>query len=222
MKVLVFGGSGLIGDGFVREALRAGDVTEVVSVGRAPLGLDHPRLRHVVHADFLDFGALRAEFTGVAACLWGLGVSAGRVSARDYERVTHDFTAAAVRVLAEVSPGAAFAYVSGGGTDRDGRSRWARVEGRTEDLVIGAFARGYALRPGFVLSAHGRRSATPAYRWAARAVTPLAPVLRLAGLGPLLLTDTAQLGRAALNLARRGYPERVLENRDIVALGGAG
>ncbi|MEV6201505.1 epimerase [Streptomyces sp. NPDC051771] len=220
MKVVVFGGSGLIGDGFLQESLRAPDVTEVVTIGRTPLDLAHPKLRQVQHTDFLDFTAITDELRGADACFWGLGVSSARLSPQDYERITHDFTVAAARTLAKVNPALTFVYVSGGGTDSSekGRSRWARVKGRTENTVIATFPNGYALRPGFVRPSHNQRSKTPAYRWADTLVTPLAPLLRLMRLTPLLMTSTAQLGQVALHLARHGYSRHVLENRDIVTV----
>ena len=52
MKVVVFGATGLVGCGVLVEALVCRDVTAVVSVGRRPLGLSHPKLREVVHSDF--------------------------------------------------------------------------------------------------------------------------------------------------------------------------
>ncbi|MGY1808380.1 NAD(P)H-binding protein [Blastococcus sp. SYSU D00669] len=222
MKVLVFGGSGLIGDGIVKECLEAADVTEVLAVGRRPLELRHPKLRTVVHGDFLDFAPIADELAGADACVWALGVSSVGMDPAEYERVTYGYTAAAARTLAAVSPAVTFVYVSGAGTDSSerGRSRWARVKGRTENLVLGTFPDGYALRPGFVRSVHGGRSRTALYRWGSSALTPIAPLLqrRL----PALVTSTADIGRTALRLARHGAPEHVLENRDIVATAAAG
>ncbi|MGW3917289.1 epimerase [Streptomyces sp. NPDC005070] len=220
MKVVVFGGSGLIGDGFLQESLLASDVTEVVAVGRTPLNVTHPRLRQVLHADFLDFTAITDELSGADACFWGLGVSSAGLSPQDYERITYDYTQAAARTLAALNPALTFVFVSGGGTDSTerGRSRWARVKGRTENAVIAAFPNGYALRPGFVRPSHARRSKTAAYRCANTVVTPLVPLLRLLRLSPVLMTSTAQLGQVALHLARHGYSRHVLENRDIVTV----
>ncbi|MEU1340601.1 hypothetical protein [Streptomyces sp. NPDC005827] len=86
MKAVVFGGRGLIGDGFLQESLRAPDVTEVVTIGRTPLSLTHPKLRQVQHADFLDFTATTEELRGADACFWGLGVSSVGLSPQDCER----------------------------------------------------------------------------------------------------------------------------------------
>ncbi|MET7402748.1 epimerase [Dactylosporangium sp. NPDC005572] len=223
MKIVIFGGSGLIGDGFIQESLRADDVTEVVAVGRTPLDLTHPKLRHVVHTDFLDFTAISDELAGADACFWALGVSAVGMSPHDYERVTHDYTVAAARTLGAGNPALTFVYVSGGGTDSSerGRSRWARVKGRTENAILAAFPNGYALRPGFVRPVHGKQSRTPMYRRFTAALPAIAWLVRLLRLTPVVMTSTAQLGQVALQLTRRGHPRHVLENRDIVAVAAA-
>ncbi|WLQ67943.1 MULTISPECIES: epimerase [Streptomyces] len=217
MKTVIFGGSGLIGDGFLQECLHADDVTQVLAVGRTPLELTHPKLRQVVHTDFLDFSSVEDDLADADACFWGLGVSSTGMEPEAYERITYGYTTAAARALHEVNPDLTFVYVSGGGTDStgSGRLRWARVKGRTENAIVSTFPNGYALRPGFVLPAHKARSKTTAYRWAGAAATPLVPLLRLLRLGPALVTDTAQLGRAALNLTRGGHVRHVLENREI-------
>ena len=160
-------------------------------------------------------GLIGDDLAGTDACFWALGVSAVGMSPQDYERITYDYTMAAVRTLARLNPALTFVYVSGVGTDstEQGRSHWARVKGRTENAVTAAFPHGYALRPGFVQPAHVVRSRTTWYRWAAAAAAPLAPLLLR--LLPAYVTSTRHIGQAALNLARHGYPRHILESRDI-------
>ncbi|GID48320.1 epimerase [Actinoplanes capillaceus] len=220
---MVFGASGVVGDGFLKESLRAADVTEVVAVVRTPLDLDHPKLRQIVHRDFLDFTAVSGDLAGADACFWGLGVSAVGLSPQDYERITYGFTMAAADTLKALNPKLTFVYVSGGGTDstEQGRSRWARVKGRTENAVIAAFPHGYALRPGFVRPDHGVRTKTRIYRIFYPVFPALSALIRLVRLDPVLLTSATQMGQVALHLARHGYTRHVLENRDIVAVAAA-
>ncbi|MBM2619832.1 epimerase [Actinoplanes sp. LDG1-06] len=219
MKIVIFGASGVIGDGFLRESLHAADVTEVVAVGRSPLDVTDPKLRQVVHDDFTP---IAGELAGADACFWGLGVSAVGMSPEDYERITFDYTMAAARTLASINPDLTFVYVSGGGTNPDGRARWARVKGRIENEIIAMFPNGYALRPGFVRPMHGRDSKTRMYRLATPLFPAIAFLVGLLRLTPVLMTSTTQMGQVALQLARHGYPRHVLENRDIVAADQAG
>jgi uncharacterized protein YbjT (DUF2867 family) len=216
MKVILFGATGMVGQGVLRECLLAPDVDEVLSVGRSRTGTAHPKLREVAHRDFADFRPLAAELTGYDACFFCLGVSSVGMEPEEYERITHGYTLAAATVLAEVNPGSTFVYVSGAGTDTHGRARWAQVKGRTEDEVVALPLEGYAFRPGYIQPLHGVRSKVRLYRWL---YTPLGfayPLLRR--LLPKYTTTTEQVGRAMLAVARSGAPKRRLESVDINAL----
>ncbi|RLP95406.1 epimerase [Micromonospora sp. BL4] len=215
MRVVIFGATGMVGQGVLRECLLAEDVREVLTVGRRPTGQRHPKLRELTVADVGELEAVRAELTGVDACFYCLGVSSLGLDEAAYTRISYDYPLAAARLLAEVSPSVTFIYVSGVGTDSTGRGRvmWARVKGRTENAVLDLLPNGYAARPGFIQPTHGVVSKTRAYRIGYAITRPLFPVLRR--LLPNQVTTTDGLGRAMLRVARQGSPRRVLGNRDL-------
>jgi uncharacterized protein YbjT (DUF2867 family) len=219
MKVILFGASGMVGQGVLRECLLAGDVESVLAISRTAIGSRHAKLREIVHADFTDFTPLERELAGHDACFFCLGVSAAGLSEAEYTRVTHGFTLAAATLLARVCPQMTFAYVSGAGTDGSERGRvmWARVKGRTENALLALpFRAAYMFRPGLIRPLHGIVSRTRAYRVFYTLAGPLLPLLK--AVSPNSMTTTEQLGRAMLNAARQGAPKRVLETRDINAL----
>lgn len=216
MKVVLFGATGMIGQGVLRECLLDPDVTSVLAVGRASTGRRHEKLREIRHGDFTDFTAIADEFAGRDACFFCLGVSSVGMSEAEYRRVTYDFTVAAARTFAEQSPGAVFVYVSGQGTDSAGRSMWARVKGETENALLGLPLRAFLLRPGYIQPTHGARSKTTLYRLAYAVIGPFFPVL--SRVFPRQVTTTDRLGRAMISIARNGSPKRVLETADINAL----
>jgi uncharacterized protein YbjT (DUF2867 family) len=213
VKVIIFGASGMVGQGVLREALTADDVTEVLAVGRSPLAVAHPKLREVIHADFADLTPIEDRLAGYDACFFCLGVSAVGLSEADYTRITYDFTMAAARPLARIAPEMTFVYVSGAGTNPEGRAMWARVKGRTENAVLQLFANGYAFRPGLIQPTHGVTSKTRLYRVGYAITSPLFGVLER--LLPKYVTTDGRLGRAMLRVARDGAPERVLENAEL-------
>jgi uncharacterized protein YbjT (DUF2867 family) len=218
MKVLLFGATGMLGQGVLRECLLAPDVELVQTVGRTPAGIQHPKLREVVHQDSWNYDAIAAQLSGFDACFFCLGVSSAGMSEADYERITYGITIAAASILARLNPGLTFVYVSGAGTDSSehGRTMWARIKGRTENALLAMPFAAYMFRPGMIQPLHGVKSKTRSYRILYQITGPLLPLLRLAF--PNLVLTTEEIGRAMLNAARRGYAKRVLENRDIRAL----
>ncbi len=219
MKVLLFGATGMVGQGVLRECLAAPDVERVLTVGRAETGGNHEKLCELVPGNLFDLSAIEDELTGYDACFFCLGVSSAGMNEADYTRVTHDLTIAVAEVLARRNPGMTFVFVSGAGTDSSekGGSMWARVKGRTEnDLRRLPFRAVYLFRPAFIQPGEGIRSRTPLYRALYAVMGPLYPVWKR--ILPGWVTTTEEVGRAMLEAARRGAPNPVLENRDLNAL----
>jgi uncharacterized protein YbjT (DUF2867 family) len=215
MRVLIFGATGMIGQGVLRECLLDDRVTAVLTVGRTATGQQHPKLREAVMADLSDLAGLHEPLGAYDACFFCLGVSAAGMSEQAYRRITLDLTLAVARALAAANPAMTFVYVSGVGTDRTGRSRmmWARVKGETENAVLALPFHGYAMRPGFIQPMHGIRSRTVWYRAMYQVTRPLYPLMfRLA---PRAATSTERVGRAMIQLALAGSSKRVLEPVDI-------
>ncbi|MFC9843806.1 NAD(P)H-binding protein [Streptomyces sp. NPDC060223] len=220
MKVILFGASGMVGQGVLRSCLEDPGVTEVVAVVRRPLGRASQKLREVLHADFTDFAPVAADLAGADACFYCLGVSAAGRSASDYEKITYTYTLAAARVVAADNPHLTFVYVSGEGTDstEQGRMTWARVKGRTENALLAMDMRAYAFRPGWIQPVHGETSGTGWYRLLYRLTSWLYPLLRR--LAPRYVTSTEEMGRAMIAVARLdGAGPRVLRTRQITQLG---
>ncbi|NGX99849.1 MAG: NAD-dependent epimerase/dehydratase family protein [Candidatus Afipia apatlaquensis] len=216
MRVLVFGATGMVGQGVLIECLRDPDVTEMLTVGRSATGQQHTKLRELVHKDFLDFSAIEKDITGYDACFFCLGVSSIGMDAERYRHLTYDITLAAARPLARLNPGMTFVYVTGAGTDstEQGRVMWARVKGKTEnDLLKLPFRAAYMFRPGAIQPLHGVRSKTA---WVQALYVMTGPLLNfLHQVAPKYVTTTEELGRAMLSVAKRGYPRPILEMDDI-------
>jgi uncharacterized protein YbjT (DUF2867 family) len=219
MNVLVFGATGMVGQGVLRECLLDAGVALVQTVGRTATGVTDPRLSEIVHADLMSYVSIEPRLVGFDACFFCLGVSSAGMSEADYERVTYGITMAAATTLARLNKSMTFIYVSGAGTDSSERGRimWARVKGRTENALLRLpFKAAYMFRPGVIQPLHGIKSKTAAYRILYAITEPLLPLLRR--LMPGLILTTEQIGRAMLTAARQGAPARVLESRDISAL----
>jgi uncharacterized protein YbjT (DUF2867 family) len=219
MKVLLFGATGMVGQGVLRECLLVDDVEFVQTLGRTPVTQQHPKLRQVVRADLMDYQAIEDELRDFDACFFCLGVSSFGMSEAEYTRVTYDVTLAAAKSLARLNPQMTFVYVSGAGTDStgNGRSMWARVKGKTENALLRLpFQAVYLFRPGIIQPLHGIRSKTPMYRLFYSFTTPLMTVARL--LLPNVVQTTESIGMAMLASVRQAPPKSILEAHDIAKL----
>jgi uncharacterized protein YbjT (DUF2867 family) len=219
MKVILFGATGMIGQGALRECLLDPRVIAVLAVGRASTGQAHPKLREIVHANLFDLSAVAPAFEGYDACLFCLGVSSAGMGEEKYRHLTFDLTLAIAKVLVAHNPHLTFVYVSGQSADSSGTGRimWARVKGRTENALLALpFKAAYMVRPGIIQPLHGIRSRTTLYRILYVLMAPvLSPLRRLF---PNVVTSTELLGKAMLALAAKGYSKRIVEMRDINAL----
>jgi uncharacterized protein YbjT (DUF2867 family) len=215
MKVMIFGATGMVGQGVLRECLLDPEVERVVTIGRAATGQRHDKLREIVHADLFDLSPIEGELAGWDACFFCLGVSAAGMSEAEYTRITYDLTLAVARTLVKQSPEMCFVYVSGAGTG--GNAMWARVKGKTEAALLELpFRAKYMFRPGFIQPQHGVRSKTKLYRAIYAVMGPLYPVLR--AIAPKYVTTSERVGRAMLAVAKRGAPNPIVENADIDSL----
>ncbi|MDC0747933.1 NAD(P)H-binding protein [Polyangium mundeleinium] len=218
MKVLLFGATGMVGQGVLRECLLDPDVESVLVVVRSATGQKHEKLREILHEDFTNFSAIEGQLAGYDACFFCLGVSASGMKEADYHHITYDFTMAAAETLVRVSPGMTFIYVSGGGTDSTERGpwMWARVKGKTENALLRLpFKASYMFRPGYIQPRHGIVSKTRLYRIGYAIMGPLFPVWRR--IAPKYMITTEDVGRAMLQVARHGADRRVLENHELGA-----
>ncbi|MGZ7031010.1 MAG: NAD-dependent epimerase/dehydratase family protein [Thermoanaerobaculia bacterium] len=216
MDVIVFGATGMVGQGVVRECLSDPDVRRVVTVGRTPFGRSDPKLQDIVQADLFDLSTLERQLSGLDACFFCLGVSAAGMSEQDYAHLTYDLTVGIATLLARINPQMTFVYVSGAGTDSSehGRIMWARVKGKTENALLRLpFKAAFMFRPGLIQPLHGIRSKTKSYRVFYTLSAPVLPVLKR--LFPAAITTTEQVGRAMLTVAKRGAPKAILEASDI-------
>jgi uncharacterized protein YbjT (DUF2867 family) len=214
MTILLFGATGLVGSGVLRACLTAPAVTEVRAVVRRTTGVRHPKLREIVHDDFLDYSTVATEFAGVDACFFCLGISVSQVPLEpDYRRIHYDFPMAAAALLRERSPSAVFHYISGGGTRLDSRWMWARVKGEAERDLIDQFG-AVCWRPAMVGGTPGANP--PLY------LTLLRPIGVLLKPFKRAYIESEDIGRAMMTATMQGMRGRIVENPEMRDLAVAG
>jgi len=216
VKVILFGATGMVGQGVLRECLLDDGVTAVLAVGRSATGRQHPKLTEIVHPDLYDLAPIEDQLSGFDACFFCLGVTSAGMNEADYRRVTYDLTIGVAQTLVRHNtPDLTFVYVSGRGTGNR-RLMWSRVKGDTENALLAMPFRAYMMRPGIIQPLHGIKSRTRWYSLFYTVLGMLIPVVRR--VSPDLVTTTEQVGRVMIALARTGPPNRILETSDINAL----
>lgn len=213
IRAIITGASGMVGEGVLQEALANPDVESVLVVGRKPCGHSHPKLKEVLHANFLDVTPIAEQLRGYNACYFCLGVSSVGISKEDYYTMTYTLTMHFAGVVAKQNPDLTFCYVSGAGTSNDINKgqNWARVKGKTEqNLAKLPFKAVYNFRPGFMKPTEGAKNVLPAFKY----VGWLYPVARALGFA----TTIKEVGQAMINATKFGYSKQTIEIKDILVL----
>jgi uncharacterized protein YbjT (DUF2867 family) len=217
-RLVIVGGSGMVGGYALRYALEHPAVERVTVIGRRTLEISHPKLTEVLHRDFGDCSALAEALSGQDAAVFCLGTYTGSVSNAELRKITAGYTIEFARVLRTSSPTAAFSFLSGRGADPTGRSRmaFARYKGEAEKALLAAgFPRVYLFRPAYIYPVKPRKEPNFSYRL----LRGIYPAFRV--LFPNQVIRADDLARAMVGAVVTGTGQRagpVLENRDIRAM----
>lgn len=216
VRAIIFGASGMVGRGVLLECLESIDVEYVLMINRNSIEIEHPKLREIVHSDFLNLSDIKEDITGFNACFWTLGISAMGLSEEKYSLITYTYTLAAAKMLVELNPNMTFCYVSGVGTDstEKGRIMWARIKGRTENELLSLpFKSAYMFRPGYIQPMKGVKSRTGWYNALYVIFKPLYPIMN--ALFPNSVTSTVRIGNAMINCVLLQPEKHILDAVDI-------
>ncbi len=217
MKVIITGASGMVGRGVLLECLDHQDVEGVLSIGRTPLNIEHPKLKEITNTDFSDYASIRDELMGYDAAYLCMGISAAGLSEERYTEITYEYTLALAKTLYELNPNMTLTYVSGEGTDstEKGRTMWARVKGKTEnDLLKLGFKQAYMFRPGGIIPLRGIKSKTKLYQFFYDYFMWLIKLIKL--MAPNSIVNTTQIGLSMINVTKSGYDKSILRPIDII------
>ena len=220
-KVIITGATGMIGKGVLMECLDHVAIGEVLVIGRNPVGIEHPKLKELIHKDFTDFSPVQVGLSGYDACFFCLGISAVGLKEEEYKKITYHYTLSLARTLLTLNPRSTFIYISGEGTDstEKGRAMWARVKGKTEnDLLVLGFSQAFMFRPGMIIPLRGIKSRTKLYRFMYDYFMWLVKLIK--ALSPDSVVTTTQIGLAMINGMLGGYEKKILRPKDIILLAG--
>lgn len=215
IKVIITGATGMVGEGVLHECLQNPEISEVLIVNRKSLGLIHPKLKEIIHADFFDLSAIESQLEGYQACFFCLGITSVGVDDATYFKMTYSLTLHFARILSTKTPDMTFCYVSGVGTDstESGSSNWAKVKGKTEnELMKLPFQQVYAFRPGFIKPTKGLSKTHNFYKY----ISWLFPLGR--ALYPNGFCTLEELALSMIYVTGQGKGRQIINGTEIIAL----
>ncbi len=213
-SVIITGTTGMVGKAVLYECLDSAYIDKILIINRTTLGVSHPKLQEVLLSDFSKLSEIKNQLIGYSACFYCMGISALGLNEETYSKITYDITKVFVETLYEINPMMIFNYVSGTGTDstEKGKSMWARVKGKTENMVLSkGFKDAYSFRPGMILPEKGIKSNTKWYNMVYLILRPFFPLLKKSK----NITTTTSVGLAMIQSLHHSTTKKHLENVDI-------
>lgn len=211
IKAIVFGSTGMVGEGVLHECLKHPDVESVLVINRRPCDVRHEKLKEIIHKDFYDFSSIEKQLTGYNAAYFCLGISSLGKKEEEYTKVTYDLTMHIANTLHKINPDMTFTYVSGEGTtgNENAKTMWVRVKSKTENDLLKLFKNAYMFRPGYIQPTKGLKNVYKIYK----ILAPFYPVWKT--LFPKHVCTLEDLGQSMINCALIGYNQQILSNMDI-------
>jgi uncharacterized protein YbjT (DUF2867 family) len=215
IKAIIFGSTGMIGQGVLRECLENIQVETVLVINRQSCNISHPKLTEIIHKDLFDISVLTNDLEGYNTCFFCLGISSAGLSEKNYHKITFELTINIAGTLSSINKEMSICYISGAGTDSSekGKIMWARVKGKTENALLAMpFKKAYMFRPGYIQPMYGIRSKTKLYNALYAVLKPFYFILKHSKNS---VTNSEALAKAMINAVSKGYEKNILNCSDI-------
>lgn len=166
MKIILTGATGYVGEGVMLELLRTPQVEKVLSVGRRSVQINRyeeltaeekSKLEEYLVPDIMELQTGDPQLAGYDAVYFIAGISSIGASEDVYRRISYDIPAH----FADIMPNKeqmTYIYLSGAGTNPNGKQWWMPIKGATEQYIqtLG-FKHAFAYRPALMRWAKGQK-----------------------------------------------------------------
>jgi uncharacterized protein YbjT (DUF2867 family) len=208
MRVVIFGGTGMVGREVLGQCLANDKIKSILTVGRRITGVIHGKLTEIEHGDFLDFTALEGELADIDVVYYCLGVYQSQVSKAHFWKITVDYLEALIRAFERTNKNVRFCLFSvvGASTSKNSLFGAADAKGRAESILLASeLSEKYMFRPGFIMPGATSKSPTLPAKL-------LEPIYRLF---PVIGIDAPELARVMVDVGISRHKMTVFENRDM-------
>lgn len=212
-NIIITGSTGMVGEGVLIQCLKSPEIDSILVINRKTCGYVHPKLKEIIHGNFFDLSSIEGQLSGYNACFFCLGISSVGVADDVYLKMTYTLTLHVAETLSRLNNDMTFCYVSGSGTNENGRLKWQQVKGKTEnDLSKLPFEQVFSFRPGFIKPIPQQKFAHKFYKY----INWLFPIGRR--LFPNGFCKMEELGDAMINSLSHNNERKILEGKDIIRL----
>ncbi|GGI22717.1 epimerase [Pedobacter mendelii] len=212
-NVIITGATGMVGEGVLIQCLNSPEINSVLVINRKPCGYTHPKLKEIIHQDFFDFSTIETQLIGYNACFFCLGITSVGADDETYYKMTYTLTMHVAKTLVKLNEAMTFCYVSGSGTNENGRLKWAQVKGKTEsDLMKLPFEQVYNFRPGFIKPLQNQKYAHKFYKYI-NWLFPIGRTIYSSGFCTMI-----ELANAMINTLTHTNGRKILDGNEIIKL----
>lgn len=212
MKVIITGATGMIGSLILQKCLNDIRISQITVLTRRTTGIKREKLKEVIVDDFTNYTEFENYFKEIDIAYFCIGVYTGAVPREEFRKITVDYTQAFADFLKQFSPEAKLCFLSGGGADRNEKSRmmFAKDKGIAENYLINKkFSGLYIFRPAYIYPVTPRVEPNFSYKLSRK----LYPVLKK--LLPNAVITSEELANAMYITGVRGGQTNTYENKEI-------
>jgi hypothetical protein len=196
----------MVGSEVLRQAIANNEIESVTIIVRRPTDITHPKLKTILHQNFLDYASLENDFKNNDACIWCLGISQNLVSKEEYIKITYDYTIAFTKDMLNANDAMNFLFLSGRGADNTERTRvlFGKIKGRTENALLQLpFKKLYIARPAGILPVHKPKKLAFILR------LQYAMVKLFSYITPSFIIDSDDLAKALIYIVKKNEPSQL-------------
>lgn len=207
MKVIITGTTGYVGEGVLRCCLEHPAIEKVLSVSRKTTNIEHPKLEEYIVEDFMKLQTEDPHWAGYDAVFFIAGISSVGCPQDKYFTISRTIPIHFAEIMPEKEK-MTYIYLSGAGTNANGKLAWQQVKGGTENLLSQmAFKRTYGFRPAF-MKPHRAQTFRRGFQVVSRLLYPFFRLINQAN-------TMEEVTAAMIACTKNGYTSRYIEVGDI-------
>jgi nucleoside-diphosphate-sugar epimerase len=211
-NVIITGANGMVGKLVLEKCLLNKEIATVTTITRKLMDVMHPKLKQLIHSDFLDFSSIELAFKNKDICFYCIGVYTGQVPTAEFQKITVVYTEVFARALKKNSNDVSFCFLSGQGADSTEKSKvlFAREKGIAENILLKLqFKSTHIFRPAYIFPETPRQEPNFLYKFMRFFYKPIKFIF------PSMTVTSTQLANKMVEIGLAAGEKIIYENVEI-------